>query len=468
MRGNGSGGAIKIPARASMWYIGASVTAKAIGMLMTPAFTRLLSGAEYGEYALYMSWLGLSASVATGIIPQSVIYKGMQKFEGMNQGYVTAVIGAAAVASTAVGLAVGGVGMVLGLSARLLPTLALQLLFDSVIGVYSARERYGYSYRGIVTAAVLQAVGAPIISVVLIRYAGLGGDGRIYGLLLSAMVVFLVITVRCVRYGGRFYDGEVWRFALGRSARLVPYLLAGAVIAQADRLMISVIHGETVLGRYSVAHTVGMGLSFVVSGVGASLTPWIMRKLRAGRVLAVRNITTIAAMGLCAAAVFVVAIAPEAIGFLAPREYSEAVLAVMPIALSAVPSFTVSVSTAGAIFAEGDRGVSLAAIPGAITGIGLGGILIPRFLYVGAAASGFFAGLVMAIGAYAVLRKCGLGDIIDIKRIGYYFAFTVGWCGIVVLFYRMAAVRILLLIPAAIALTRTAFEIKDVIVERGT
>ena len=467
MRGRDSGSAIKIPARASMWYIGASVAAKAVGTLMTPAFTRLLSAAEYGEYALYMSWLGLSASVAMGIIPQSVIYKGVQMFESKGRGYLTAVIGAAAIAATAVGLTVGGFGLRLGLSVRLLPVLALQLIFDSVIGVYTARERYGYSYRSIVVTAMLQAVGAPIISVVLIRQAGLGGEGRIYGLFFSAMAVFLTVIFKCMRGGGRFYDREVWRFALGRSARLIPYLLAGAVIAQADRLMISAIHGETVLGRYSVAHTVGMGLSFIVGGVGASLTPWIMRKLRRGRIAAVRGITAAVAKGLCAAAVFVVAVAPEAIGFLAPREYGEATTAVMPIALSSIPSFTVTISTAGAIFAEEDRGVSLAAIPGAITSLVLGLLLIPRFYYFGAAVSGFCAALVMAAGSYAVLVKCNLGDILDVRRIGYYFALATGWSGVVVLFYRLAAVRVLLLIPAAIALTQVAFAIKEEIVERG-
>ena len=468
MRGNSRGGAIKIPARASMWYMVASVAAKAVGTLMTPAFTRLLSSAEYGEYALYMSWLGLAASVAMGIIPQSVIYKGIQLYENKGAGYVTAVMGAAAVESAAVALTIGGVGVLLGLSARLLPILMLQLLFDSVIGVYSARERYGYSYRSIVVTAVFQAIASPIISVVLIRHIGLGGDGRIYGLFFSALAVFVAVIIKYLRRGGGFYDGEVWRFALGRSVRLLPYLLAGAVIAQADRLMISAIHGDGALGRYSVAHTVGMGLSFIVSGVGASLTPWIMRKLRSGRVEAVRGITATVAKGLCAAAVFVVAVAPEAIGFLAPSEYGEATGAVMPIALSSIPAFTVTISTAGAIFAEGDRGVSLAAIPGAATGILLGLLLIPRLYYVGAAASGLCAELVMAAGAYAVLAKCSLGEILDIRRIGYYFALSAGWCVAVVLAYRLAAVRVLMLIPAAIALTQAAFAIKDEIVERGT
>ena len=39
-------GEVRLPARASLWYVGSNMISKAVGMLLTPIFTRILTGAE--------------------------------------------------------------------------------------------------------------------------------------------------------------------------------------------------------------------------------------------------------------------------------------------------------------------------------------------------------------------------------------------------------------------------------------
>ena len=81
MEGTLKGKKINTPARASLWYVLTSVITKAIGLFVTPIFTRVLSSAEYGSYTLYMSCLGLFSVISTAAFSAGVIYRGCEVFE---------------------------------------------------------------------------------------------------------------------------------------------------------------------------------------------------------------------------------------------------------------------------------------------------------------------------------------------------------------------------------------------------
>ena len=73
--------AIKIPAKASVWYLAASALSKGVGIITTPIFTRLLSGEDYGGFALYMTLLGGASLICSAFNSGSAIYKGLNKNE---------------------------------------------------------------------------------------------------------------------------------------------------------------------------------------------------------------------------------------------------------------------------------------------------------------------------------------------------------------------------------------------------
>ena len=50
---------LPIQVRASFWFLICTFTQKAVNVITTPIFTRLLSTSEYGEYNVYTSWLGI-------------------------------------------------------------------------------------------------------------------------------------------------------------------------------------------------------------------------------------------------------------------------------------------------------------------------------------------------------------------------------------------------------------------------
>ena len=93
MKGILKGKNIKVPAKASMWYVGASVLTKATGLLFTPIFTRILTGEEYGAYSLYMSYLGFFSLICAAGFSAGVIYKGFQDFSTKKEVFLSASLG---------------------------------------------------------------------------------------------------------------------------------------------------------------------------------------------------------------------------------------------------------------------------------------------------------------------------------------------------------------------------------------
>ena len=85
--------ALRVPAKATVWYIGSSAAARIIGALSSPIFTRLLSAEEFGLFPLYSSWIGVLSVLVTLEMSGSIIYRGYQRFEGRREDFTSAAIG---------------------------------------------------------------------------------------------------------------------------------------------------------------------------------------------------------------------------------------------------------------------------------------------------------------------------------------------------------------------------------------
>ena len=87
-KNSGRGISLRLPAKATIYYTLSSALAKAVGILTTPIFTRILSGEDYGKYTLYMSWLGLCTTICTSFVSQGVIYRGLEKFKTQKEEFI--------------------------------------------------------------------------------------------------------------------------------------------------------------------------------------------------------------------------------------------------------------------------------------------------------------------------------------------------------------------------------------------
>ena len=70
--------ALPVQARAGFWFLVCTILQRSITVITTPIFTRLLTEEEYGEYGVFISWMGILSCFVTmylfsGIYPQAIV-----------------------------------------------------------------------------------------------------------------------------------------------------------------------------------------------------------------------------------------------------------------------------------------------------------------------------------------------------------------------------------------------------------
>lgn len=74
-----------VQVKASLWFLICSFLQKGISTVSTPIFTRLLSTAEYGQYNVFNSWLGIITIFVTLNLSAGVYTQGLVKFDKDNK-----------------------------------------------------------------------------------------------------------------------------------------------------------------------------------------------------------------------------------------------------------------------------------------------------------------------------------------------------------------------------------------------
>ena len=404
---------MRTPARAAAWYLAGGALGKAIGLIATPIFTRLLSSEEYAILPLFMTWVGILGAFSG--IAGSFGIRGRMLIERnkYGEGLCAALIGytylqlfICMLAYFALYPALSRVGAPsVGLSLLVF----LELFIDGAIYCESTQLKANYSFRKASLIGIFLSLCPVVLSYIIISILGARGEFRVYGVLISGGVLAIPFIARALK-SGRLYNKAVWQKLLRTELPLLPRGVAGALLLFADRLMITAYYGAGALSAYTISHSVGAAGGFIVTALGAAATPWVLRRLSEGRLDGVREALDSAVMLLILSAVLICGIAPEVVGFLAPSGYAVPLGAIAPLALSCVPSFLIGIMSATA--AGDGRGFS-AALPGIMAAgisIGLNALSFRYFPFEVAGLNYFIASIIGLIVA-AALSRHGTGAL---------------------------------------------------------
>lgn len=413
---------IRLPARASMWYAASAVITKGISMLSTPVFTRLLSPEEYAIFPLFLSWLGILGALTSADPSSAALLGGIDKFESDKQGFIKASIGFnVSILLTVCALYFtfsGFFGNFTGLPQILMLILFLQLFFDLITHHILALWRF--SYRG---APVLILNGATALMTFIIGAAlvGIGGAARVLGLLFASGGAALFFLGKAIGFRGSFFDKRAWKYLAASALPLIPQLLASAAVTVTDKLMIRAYFGNAALGKYSVAHSLGISVSFISAALGYALRPWILRKLGKGERGEIKKSCDSAISLLALASLLLIAVSPELLRLLAPSSYSDALFAVLPTALSVLPAFASGIVTVGFIHAGKSRLGILPSLTALIVNVSANALLFRYFPYTSAAVSALISSLICFILGYVLYYFKEKKSLFSISRATAYF-----------------------------------------------
>ena len=443
--------AVKLPAKASFWYIFSSAAAKGVGIITTPIFTRLLSDEEYGSFALYMSLLGCASVICSAFNSGSATYRGLRKNANDKYGYIRSSLLLSVMVSIAICILLFALSPVLKINRLFFIPLSLQLLCDSITAVFLSFEKFYYNFKRVVAINLINAILPPAVSILLLISFDIGYFARIYSLLFISIIVSLYSIWKIVkkRGSGKIFLKEAFLYSLP----MLPHAISTAVSVQADKLIIGSILGEGALGKYSVIFSMGNSLQFIVTAIGSALTPWIIRRIESGEKEKVSSLIFPMTLGYCALGSCLIAISPEALAILAPGGYFDAYPALLPIALT-IPFYFISTVSTACIVYQGRAKYSLTvSAVCSVLSIILNYTLVSALGYIGAGISLLICQVISSVMSLVFLSKTNANGIIDPWRVIIATSIYIP-LGMLMFAFKSSIIArsILLIIPAAILL----------------
>lgn len=322
--------------KAGLWYTISSISIKAVGIITTPLYTRLLSTSDYGKVVTMTSWYSIISVFVVMALYYSIgrakiDFPGkLNEYVGSLQlfsGFVTFVLSIICI------IFIGPVSALLGMNKAYTVILLLYLISEPAIILNQNKYKYQYKYKNNIAISIYITLATLILSFLFIFILPNRGIGRALGIVLSAAFLSLGLWISAIRNGYLHWNNEYIVYGLKISAPLIFHTISLSVMAQSDRLVITKYFGEIQTAIYSLAYQYAVLIDLVLNAVGQAWLPWFHDTYGAGKINLIRSkVKPLIILG-GVVTLGAVSIAPEAMMILGPEDYQIGVWVVAPVAL---------------------------------------------------------------------------------------------------------------------------------------
>ena len=461
---------LPVQAKAGFWFLVCTVIQRSITIITTPIFTRLLSESEYGEYGVFISWMGILSCFVTmyifsGLYPQAIVkydYKKDEYSSGM-QGFTLTLVAVWCL------IYYFGRGIWNGLlSMNTVEMFAMFIVMwgNAAFGFWSAEQRNDYKYQRLLVITLTEAVLQPVLSIILLLNVTNKVNGLVWGIAIANLVCYTPLFIAQMMKGKKFFSKDAWTYSLRLGIPLIPHYLSSVVLNSSDRIMIQKLVGDGPAGIYNLAYTISICGTLINQAVLQTIQPWVYQKIKEEKYSDIRKLAYPALVMIGCINLLVILVAPELIMIFAPASYYEAIWVMPPVSLSVYYMFTYNLFSYFEFYFEKPVYVSAATFIGAGLNVILNYIFIKQFGYVAAGYTTLVCYFAFAVAHYCFMKIICKKEIsgvkvYDIKIIAAIsLAITAGGF-IIMLTYNNRYIRYGLLVAALIACVMKRNFIKD-------
>ena len=405
--------------KAATAYTISNILLKGLSFITMPLFTSLLTKEQYGQYTVYQSWSGILTILLTLNLAYGSFSRAMIRFEDRRDRYLSSVQGICT-ALTVVFLLIylpfmGFFNQLFELPTGLVLVMVTEILAHNSVLLWTGKKRFEYKYKSVVFLTLAISLISPLLAFLLVISHTEKGYMRILGYAIPTIAAGAFLYILNQFRGKAFFDKELWKYALGFNVPLLLYYLSQTIFNQSDRIMISHIEGTDKAALYGVAYNLAMLMTLVLTALNNSYVPWFYGKLKDGRQKENRTVSTLIALIMSLAIIFVVWFAPEIITVMtAASGYEEAIAVVPPVAASLLLLYYSQLFINVEFYYERKRSLAISSIFAAVLNIVLNALLIPVYGFVAAGYTTLFSYLVFAGANYIamrlILKKEGVAD----------------------------------------------------------
>ena len=409
-----------IPVRAAGWFFVCSFLQKAISSITTPIFTRLMSPAEYGQYNVFHSWMGIITIVVSLYLCGGVYVQGLVKYEDVREEYSSALQGL----SFLLVLAWTGIYLLFrdfwnalfSLNTVQMLTMLSMIWTSTVFGFWSANERVDLKYRRLVAITVFVLLAKPLIGIYFVLHAQDKVTARIIGTAMVQLFAYSWMFFAQVRRGRKIFVWKYWKHALMFSLPLIPHNFSMIVLNSSDRIMISQMIGDDVAGIYSLAYSISLIMTMFNTALQQTLEPWRYRKQKENRQEDMANMTYSTMILIAVLNLLLIAFAPEIVRIYAPNDYYDAIWVIPPISMSVFFAFMYDFFASFEFYFEKTKYIMVATSVGALLNIVLNYVFIPIYGYYAAGYTTLVCYIVYAVAHYLFMKNI-CKEYLDNKKV---------------------------------------------------
>lgn len=420
--------------KAMSWYTVAKLVAILGSIAAIAVFTRLLTPDEFGQVAIYLSWVAmLTPLLSFGLslsIPRSQI-----EFPSSLKAYaLTLTIFAVAVFLAIISvLFIFNIDIqgIIGVNSILMMPLVFHILFVISGSIFIAAAQFGMEYKTVSAITLLKALGGLVLSYYFVVSAV--DDpvlARVSGLLVTELLVAVYAFRILMKTSLRLVEYRYLKFGLVYSSPFILGSVSATINSQFDRVMLANMVSNSEAGIYSLGTSIGL-LSFTVwVSLRQAIVPWVYRAYSNNSFYNIRYVYSFMGWLALLATIAGMLIAKEAIIILSSREYWGATTVAIFILCSSYIQILTLNETETQMYRKRTFINSLIIVVGAVVNVSVNYIYVPEYGYNAALCSTLISCLLMHILFY-YYNKYSIGDVVT-TRYGYILKITIAMTGALV------------------------------------
>ena len=330
--------------KSGVWYTISSISVKAILIITTPLFTRLMTTSEYGVSSTFTTWFTVLNVICSLNLWYSV-GRAKLDFPGKLEEYV-----ASAQLLALIFCSILSGGAILLLDRVIVEEEAKKI--RKIFELY-ATGKYGFyklamelhrqginNYKGNIWITIYTTVATTVLSLMFVLLIpSHRALGKALGAVVSSVLFAVGVWSLSLKRGYVKINVEYWKYGLIISVPLILNSISLNILAQSDRVFITKFCGSNFTGIYSLAYSYAILINIVLNAVNEAWLPWFHDSLNDKLYDAIRkNVKPLIIFG-CWFGVGCIAIAPEAIALLGGSAYREGIWVVPPVTIGVVCSY---------------------------------------------------------------------------------------------------------------------------------
>ena len=402
-----------------MIYTLSNIVIKGMAFITTPIFTRLMSQEEYGSFSNISSWANIISIIAT-LCLYSSISRAKYDYDEDIKGYMSTITILGSVFTLIIWLLIelkiGFWERLFNMDRLYIRSIMIYSLFTPALQTLITKHRMYNEYKNVIALTwitlLVTTFGALGLTILMSNKL----TGRVIGNYTIIAIVDVVFWLYIV-IQGKTFSLKMCKYACALSLPLLVHELSGVLLNSSDRIIINQLCGARKAALYSIAYTIAMIITVVLSSLNQAWVPWFFDKMQKNDRESIRNVVPKYMAGFTVGCIGLMFIGPEMILIFGGENYLEAMYVIPPICLAIEIQFVYTLYVNIEFFEKKTTYISLATAGATVINIALNYYAIPRWGYIAAAYTTVIGYLFNFLFHYIVCKKIGYDNLFEKKNL---------------------------------------------------